>query len=289
MKSNKSWLVVLAAVAALTSAQTVRAITYGEADNGRHPNVGAVMFIDYQNPVNPEVAMCFSGVLIAPRVFLTGGHCTDSLEWVLAMGYCDLRNYYVTFNDDPYDQTHWLPIAAIYTHPGYEPAKATDTQWIDAHGLGSINLEDVGVLVLEEATDIESAALPSVGFLDELKRAQELNRDSKFVAVGFGSGATFAPPGPVDVPHNRELVTSEYLGLNQRWLNLSMNPVLGNGGGGYGDSGGPRFWVNPADGSEHLVSITSRGDMNLVTIDVTYRIDTPTALDFIEAVAEANP
>ena len=69
---------------------------------------------------------------------------------------------------------------------------------------------------------------------------------------------------------------------------LSMNQVLGNGGGGYGDSGGPRFWVDPADGSEHLVSITSRGDPNLVELDVAYRIDTPTALDFIE-VSEANP
>ena len=43
MKTNKSWLAVLAAVAALASAQTARAITFGEPDNGRHPNVGAVM------------------------------------------------------------------------------------------------------------------------------------------------------------------------------------------------------------------------------------------------------
>ena len=70
-----------------------------------------------------------------------------------------------------------------------------------------------------------------------------------------------------------------------------MNQVLGNGGGGYGDSGGPRFWVNPpgSSESEYLVSITERGDPNLVTLDVTYRIDTPVAQDFIEAMKEEYP
>ena len=68
-----------------------------------------------------------------------------------------------------------------------------------------------------------------------------------------------------------------------------MNPVLGNGGGGYGDSGGPKFWVDPADDSEHLVAITSRGDPKLVALDVAYRIDTLVAQDFIEAMKEAYP
>ncbi len=293
MKMRKSWLVVLAAVAALASAQTVRGITFGEPDNGRHSNVGALMFIDYQNPVNPEVALCFSGVLIAPRLFLTGGHCTDSLEWILEMGYCDLHNYYVTFADDPYDQTHWLPIAAISTHPGYKPNKysVADGIWADASGGGRIQIDDMGVIVLAGPSDIEPAALPTAGCLDELKSAGELNPDTKFLSVGYGSGATFAPPGPVYVPHNRELATSEYRGFNQRWLTLSVNPVLGNGGTGYGDSGGPKFWVDPADSSktEYLVAITSRGDPKLVALDVSYRIDTPTALDFIEAMKEAYP
>jgi hypothetical protein len=288
MKSNKSWLAVLAAVAALSSAQTLRAITFGELDNGRHPNVGALMFIDYQNPVNPEVAMCFSGVLIAPRVFLTGGHCTDSLEWILEMGYCDLHNYYVTFADDPYDQTHWLPIAAIYTHPGYKPAvhDVAEGVWADAYGYGSINIEDVGLIVLEEATDIAPAALPTVGFLDELKGARELNPETRILSVGYGSHETFPPPTVVTEPHNRELVFSDYRGINKRWLLLSMNVRLDNGGGGYGDSGGPKFWVDPLDGSERLVAITSRGDPLCVTVDIAYRIDTPTALDFIQAVID---
>jgi hypothetical protein len=274
MKSNKSWLVVLAAVAVLASAQTVRAITDGEADNGRHPNVGALMFIYYQDPVNPEVIMDFSGVLVSPRVFLTAGHCTEYVEWTLGMGYTDLGNWYVTFSDDPYDQTHWLPITDVQTHPGYKPADG---------GCGG-NFEDVGVVVLEEATDITPEVLPTVGFLDGLKKAKQLEPETKILSVGYGSRATFAPPGPLYDPHNRELVFGEYRGLNNRWLHLSKNPALGNGGGGYGDSGGPKFWVNPADGSEHLVAITSRGDPKLVALDVAYRIDTPAALGFIQGV-----
>lgn len=272
MKMRESWLAVLAAAAVLASAQTVRAITDGEADNGRHPNVGAVMFIDYQDPVNPEVIMDFSGVLVSPRVFVTAGHCTDFIAWTLRMGYTDLGNWYVTFSDDPYDQSHWVPIGDVQTHPGYKPA----------NGGGGGNFEDVGVVVLEEATNITPEALPAVGFLDELKKARQLEPETKILSVGYGSRATFAPPGPVYDAHNREIVFDEYRGLNDRWLHLSKNPAIGNGGGGYGDSGGPKFWVNPADGSEHLVAITSRGDPKLVALDVAYRIDTPTALGFIQ-------
>ncbi len=57
----------------------------------------------------------------------------------------------------------------------------------------------------------------------------------------------------------------------------------------YGDSGGPRFWIDPADGREHLVSITETGDPNLVSLDVSYRIDTPVAQDFIDTVRAEFP
>ena len=122
---------------------------------------------------------------------------------------------------------------------------------------GSIPVDDMGLLVLEDVpTGIAPAALPPVGFLDALKEAGQLNPETKLLAVGYGCRATFRPSTPVGIrePHNRELVFSEYRGFNHRCLTLSMNQVLGNGGGGYGDSGGPRFWIDPADGSEHLVS-----------------------------------
>jgi hypothetical protein len=229
--------------------------------------------------------------LIRPSLFLTAGHGTSELEFLFEIEWLSASDVFVTFADDPYDQRFYLPVARLITHPGYKPAKDSVAEgvWADAHGAGSIPIDDMGLLVLKKPSRIEPAALPPVGFLDELKRAGQLQPDTKILAVGYGSQATFPPPTPVFEPHNRELVFSEYRGFNDTCLTVSMNEVLGNGGGRYGDSGGPRFWVDPADGSEQLVSITERGDPNLVELDVPYRIDTATALDFIEAVAEANP
>ena len=73
----------------------------------------------------------------------------------------------------------------------------------------------MGLIVLEEAPDIGPAALPPVGFLDELKRAGQLKPDTKILSVGYGSQATFRPSTPVYEPHNRELVFSEYRGFNE--------------------------------------------------------------------------
>jgi hypothetical protein len=290
MKTYKLWLAllaVLAIVAGMLSDKPARAITWGKLDNGRHRNVGAVMAIVPEWSPDPWFRM--TGTLIAPNLFLTAGHGTCVIEYDLAMGFYPIEDLYITFADDPYDTSFYLPIKAVHTHPGYKPAKSTEELWIDAHGLGSINIEDVGVLVLAEPVDIEPEALPPAGFLDELKSEGMLDRDSTFLSVGYGSHATHAPPGSVYEPHDREMVTSTYMGITKRWLNLSMNPVLGNGGGGYGDSGGPKFWIDPTDGSEYLVAITSRGDPKLVALDVAYRIDTPTALEFIEAVAAEYP
>ena len=151
MKNNKSWLVVLAAVATLTSAETGRAITFGEPDNGRHPNVGAVMLVLPDLPNLPNPAQFLSGTLIAPNLFLTAGHGTAYLEWLKDAGVVSFDNVFVTFSDDPTDKASYMRIKAIRTHPGYEAAKDSLAEgiWLDAHGAGRIPVEDMGVLVLE--------------------------------------------------------------------------------------------------------------------------------------------
>ena len=101
---------VLAAVAALTSAQTSRAITFGELDKGRHPNVGAVMLVFPNLPNLPNPAQFLSGTLIAPNLFLTAGHGTDYLEWLRDAGVLTYDNVFVTFSDDLTDKASYLRI-----------------------------------------------------------------------------------------------------------------------------------------------------------------------------------
>ena len=49
-------------------------ITNGGPDNNAHPYVGLAVFKD----INGEPLWRCSGALIAPRLFLTAGHCTET-------------------------------------------------------------------------------------------------------------------------------------------------------------------------------------------------------------------
>ena len=60
------------AAAALLAAAPAHAITDGEVDGSRHPNVGLMVALDAAG--NP-MWRC-SGTLVSPRHYLTAGHCT---------------------------------------------------------------------------------------------------------------------------------------------------------------------------------------------------------------------
>ncbi len=59
----------------------------------------------------------------------------------------------------------------------------------------------------------------------------------------------------------------------------SRNPSTGSGGTCFGDSGGPHFLGGAASTLE--VAITVSGDSVCRATDKTYRIDTPSARDFL--------
>src|SRR3954470_24709944 len=62
----------LAIVAILAPAAPAAAITGGEPDGSRHPNVGLILF--YQ----PDGRFRCSATLISPTVLVTAAHCTDA-------------------------------------------------------------------------------------------------------------------------------------------------------------------------------------------------------------------
>ena len=174
-----------------------------------------------------------------------------------------------------------MEVEAIVSHPSVRLG-------ID-QAAGAVPMTDIGVFILKEPVDLPCATLAHVGLLDELKKAGLLRDNgapSGFVAAGYGVDLQFPPPEIIGPDGLRRFVSSAFRSLTKGWLMLNQNAAQGNGGTGYFDSGGPRFWTTP-DGELIVVGITSRGDPLLVSIDIACRIDTTAARNFIDAVIEA--
>lgn len=244
---------------ALLVATPVLAITFGQQDGDLHPNVGAMLVLE------PDGVMYFycSGTLISPTVFLTAAHCTAAADYYGA----DPHNAFVTF-DPIYDETSTLHQGTYYLNPNY--------------GHDSHDAQDIAVIVLDEPiTDITPASLPTAGLLDQMKDNKEL-KDLQFVTVGYGTLRDDKTSGPHSLGDYGERYYAEqyFLTLKPYWLQLSMNPSTGSGGTCYGDSGGPHFL------GDMVVSLTVTGDAWCRATDVTYRVDTDSARDYLSAFVD---
>lgn len=264
-----TWLILLAIVLLAVTIAPARAITWGELDT-EHTYVGA-MVVDYTDIGRPDVGLwqrC-SGTLVHPRVFLTASHCTADLTAD------ESANLYVNFDPYALNPDTLLAVETAVTHPDYN--------W------GSSDPHDIAALILvEPVADIEPAALPEEGFLDDLKAAGLL-RDKMdgalFTLVGYG-GTLEWPPPEISYDDLRRAAYSEYKSLTPVWLHMAQNVNQDNGGTCFGDSGGPAFWVDPLDGTETLLGVTSWGDAVCVATSFNYRVDTPDSVAFIEWVFE---
>lgn len=224
------------------------AITFGEPDQGRHPNVCAVI------AAHPIYGLLpFSSTLISDRVVLTAGHAVPMIE----AGEATL--YGVSF-DQNVDLNHpatWLEVsatAAVYTRFDVQKAGANPAN------------ADLAVLILKDpVTTITPATLPAPGLLDELKKAGQLQSGpdgTKLTVVGYGFGLEWPPAQPIfpisdDGIVPRNAAQSGCLGFNPGWLVLNQNPAAGFGGVSLGDSAGPAFLTDPETGDEVLVGVTA--------------------------------
>ena len=241
----------------LIAVPLAQAITFGQPDGNGHPNVGAMIVLE------PDGSMWLycSGTLISPTVFLTAAHCTAAAA---AYGAAP-EDVFVTF-DPVYDENATLHPGTYHLNPNYGH---------DMH-----DLHDVAVIVLDESiTDITPAALPPAGLLDDMKKTHEL-KGQQFVTVGYGrlrDDKTKAWQAIGDAGE-RYFADQTFLALKPYWLQISMNPSTGSGGTCYGDSGGPHFLGD----TDMVVSLTVTGDAWCRATDVTYRLDTDSARDFLE-------
>ena len=243
-----SLIFVVVMVALLVCGGVASAITYGQADGNRHPNVGALVgtFDGQQYPY------C-SGTLISPTVFLTAAHCDIGTETV-----------YVTF-DSAYTSKSRLYSGTFHADPLYNQSQN------DPH--------DIAVVVLDKPIrGIEPARLPTLGQFDNVAK------DQKFTAVGYGGQeAVNQPGGPViGYLDTREYAVSTFNAVGPGYLRLSQNPATGNGGTCYGDSGGPNFLGAGSTETNIIAGITITGDSLCKSTNVIYRLDTESARTFLE-------
>ena len=250
-----AWILVASAPAG--------AIVYGQPDGNRHPNVGT-MVVD----VDGEKFSVCSGSLIDSNTFLTASHCTAFPEQVLGT-----NRVWVSFDSVFDPATSTLLPGTTHTHPEF--GFSGPGGFSDPH--------DVAVIELDAAvTGITPVQLPTEGLLDDLKTSRQL-KSATFTAVGYGA-----------VRETRKMAWQSLLDNNERrfglqtanalrpaWLQLSMNQATGDAGTCFGDSGGPHFLGGAT--SNLQVSLTVTGDRWCKASDTTYRIDTESARDFLEA------
>lgn len=253
---RKAFLAAIVACGVL--AATASAITTnGFPDNGRHPNVGAILIPTRDGQGWAEVC---SGTLVSERYFLTASHCTAFLE-------ADPRPEYVTFDETTVEDnpTGLIPATAL-TNPAYKSGYRDD-----------VSLMELATAV----TDITPAELPPLGYLDTL----DLTQDTKMTVVGFGTREMVVVKGqgpefPFD--GSREHAIGSFNALTPQWLKMSQNQAHGDGGAGYGDSGGPTFLGAGDDESDVVVAVTSTGDVPCYATNVSGRTDSPSARAFLE-------
>ena len=179
-------ILLACAVAALTVATTALAVTGSIPDGDAHPYVGALVV---------DGAVQCSGVLIAPTVFATAGHCgTDGAR--------------VTVSFDSKLGDGWNLLGGTLE---VDPAKKSD----------------LGVVVLDAPAPVAPASLPPAG------AAESLVKGALLTSVGYGYSSRTLD-GSFVYDGLRRAAASPLLKVAKSTLVLSTRtagPCLGDSGG----------------------------------------------------------
>ena len=275
VRRNALVAIALALLTAVATALPAAAITGGQPDGQRHPNVALIVFYDGTGRYR-----C-SATLVSPTVLLTAAHCTDGTVGRTA----------VTFATSIAQQAPSpLPVAADPA-AGYTPQELARAGYLSgtAHTHPQYsgftdreNWNDVGVVVLDRpVTGTAPATLAPAGYLDRFAQPA-LNR-TLFTVVGYGTEVRKPESGPqkpqpMSFPLQRRYTTSPGQKLTPQLLQMNGNPNDPRGGGGtcFGDSGGPAFH----DG--RLVAVTSYGyTENCRYLGGYQRVEVPVVLGWL--------
>ena len=245
--NKRAFSILITLLAVMLLAAPALAITYGQPDGNLHPNVGALV-----GTFNGQTYPYCSGTLISPTVFLTAAHCA-----------IDTAEVFVTF-DSVYSSKSKLHKGTFYGDPRYTFAQN------DPH--------DIAVVVLDRPIlKLAPAGLPVP------EQFNRVDKDQKFTAVGYGGNEPVNQPGGPVIGYLdiRQYSVSSLNAVDKAWLRLSQNPAKGDGGTCYGDSGGPNFLGAGQNETNIVASITITGDALCKATNVTYRLDTEPAREFL--------
>ena len=251
---------LLGSAAVIGAGSPAGAITFGQLDNGRHPNVGSVIGTI---PDGRSFQWC-TGTLISSTIFVSAAHCFTGFDGVVFTVSFD-ENLDADFDGEVDPGVNRLTGDAT-SHPLYASGGANETY-------------DIAVFELDVASGITPAPLPVANLL-----ADKALKQATFTTVGYGTERDSKNGGVNSfLPGSRRKVAEQTINsVAKAWVTFSMNPSTGNGGTCYGDSGGPHFLGGNNDANKTIVSITVTGDRYCRSTDKTYRLDTPTARDFLE-------
>jgi secreted trypsin-like serine protease len=269
--TNRYWrravfTLILALVLMFVLALPALAITYGEPDGDDHPFVGTIVVA----VPGYELRQLCSGTLIADDVFLTAAHCTVYLDAIVASN--PDAGVFVSFDptiseDATFYTGNWITNPSFNGYQG--PGGVSDPG-------------DIAVIILDEAPGIVPASLPYAGMLDDMKANKSL-KDSRYTVVGYGAIRESNTHGFAGILENVDRNRAEhgFLSLTKAWLTFPMTINTGNGGTCYGDSAAPHLLhVNGLE-TNTVVGITAWGDAPCVALDKAYRLDTPSARNFL--------
>ena len=260
------------------------AITKNYVIDNDHPFVGLIAFYNADGVFQHRC----TGELLAPRVVLTAGHCTDNgaggVENNARIWFRQDAGTRYNGTEDPETGYPNECLGTMATNP------CTEAHIMYNYGFNAFagfpNTHDTGLVILDRpVTGLGFATLAPAGTLDPLDSAKGI-QDTTFRVSGYGISHS-AKQGTVSISFRERLQADESLvntvSKSTAGYNIQLN---GNGddrgGTCSGDSGGPVFWPST---SNQVVAVTSFGNSNAGCRGDGwyYRTDRQAVIDWIAA------
>ncbi len=282
---------ISAGLLAITLVAPASAITGNYVEDFEHPFVGLIAFYDDAGVFSHRC----SGSLIAPRVFLTAGHCTaddstaDSTDVMASARIWFRQDAGAEFNGTIDPRTGY-PNSCI-NDPNFPDAQEQCVTATEMYNYGFDNFagfpntRDVGVVILDRKNAV---TLPEYGSIAPAATITS-NKSVELTVSGYGISDGHASSDPTVSFRERLMATTTLITTNDTWTdgyNLKTQPNGGGRGGTCsGDSGGPVFYPSTTN---QIVAVTSFGRTSPNACqgsDYSYRLDRPEVIAWIDSVA----